>query len=102
MLSNPTYLADNEIITRSMSGIREHLYRIGWIEGEILLDIKKSFVCAPLDGKNIFIAFVAYQWIWHYVVASYLEQGAFIKVQDDFRLLTDEEVLSLRKRGMII
>jgi len=34
---------------------------MGWIDGEVLMDTRKSFVCAPLDGKTIFIALVSYQ-----------------------------------------
>ena len=85
-----------------MSGIVEHLQKSGWTDGEIVVDIRKSFVCAPLNGKTIFIAFVSYQDIWYYIVASYLERDNQIDVQDDLRLLTPEEIESLRNRGIII
>jgi len=64
--------------------------------------MRKSFVCAPLNGKTIFIAFVSYQNTWYYIVASYKEKDNLIEVQDDLRLLTFEEIESLRNRGVII
>jgi len=80
----------------------ERLQKMGWLEGEIGIDQRKSFVCAPLNDKTIFIAYVSYQDVWYYVVASYLEKGDTVEVRDDFRFLTPEEVRSLRDRGIII